>query len=133
MSRHLVEPSPSAFYVRAGKRAEELVTSVADDKVVRPQTGSEGHRHVAEQLIACRVAVDVVGRLETVDIDEGENESPIRAAGSVQLMLEVGHAAVAPLRRSVTPLGRLITPLGAQLALVDPRSVHSPCRSSRPL
>src|SRR5205807_2534369 len=34
ISRHLVKPSPSAFDVGAGKRAEELVASVADDKVV---------------------------------------------------------------------------------------------------
>jgi hypothetical protein len=41
----------------------------------------------------------VIGRFETVDVDEGEDESPIRAAGPVNLSLQIDHAAVT-LKRS---------------------------------
>lgn len=87
--RHLVNPPPSALDVGARKRAEELVASVSDDKVIRPQPGSQRHRHVGQQLVADSVALHVIDRLETVDVDQGENQSPIRAASPVDLPLEI--------------------------------------------
>jgi len=98
ISRHLVKPPPGALEVGARERAEELVASVADDKVVRPQPGSQRHGHVAEQLVAGGVALRVVGRLERVDVDEGEDESSIRAADPVDLELEIENAAIASKR-----------------------------------
>ena len=98
ISGHLVKPPPGALEIGARERAEELVASVADDKVVRPQPSSQRHGHVAEQLIAGSVALRVIGHLETVDVDEGEDEPPIRAADPVDLELEIDHAAVASKR-----------------------------------
>jgi hypothetical protein len=40
------------------------------------------------------MAVHVIDDLETVHVDEGENESPVRAAGPVDLPLEIGQATV---------------------------------------
>jgi hypothetical protein len=99
VSLHFVKPALSTFDVAARKRAEELVASVADDKVVGPQAGSQRHRHFAEQLVAGSVALHVIDRLETVDVDEGENESPSRATGPVDLPLQIDQPP-ATLKRS---------------------------------
>ena len=95
ISRHLVKPLPSSFDVAARKRAEKLVASVSDDKVVRSQLGSQRQRHVPEQLVAGSVALNVVDGLEAVDVDERENESPIRAPCPVNLPLEIDEATAA--------------------------------------
>ena len=40
------------------------------------------------------MALHVIDRFQTVDVDEGENESPIRAAGTIDLPLQIDQATV---------------------------------------
>jgi hypothetical protein len=91
--RHLVKSPPSAFDVGARKRAEKLVASVTDDQVIRPQSSSHRDRYVAEQSVTNGMALQVVDRLETIDVDEGENESAIRATRTSDLPPDVEQAA----------------------------------------
>ena len=60
-----------------------------------------------KQLIAGSVALRVIGRLETVDVDEGEDESPIRATDPVDLPLEIDKAAIASKRSGQTVEARV--------------------------
>jgi hypothetical protein len=82
--------------------------------------------------------LQVVDRLETVDVDEGENESPIRPAGPVDLPLEIDHAVVTSKRpgqvvnaglRAVT--GGLLPILRRPLTIT--RSLGSVAGCQRPL
>jgi len=83
---------PSGVDIAARERAQKLVASEADNNVVRSQLGSQRQRHVAEQLVAGCVALNIVDGLEAVDIDEREHELPVRAACPVNLPLESGQA-----------------------------------------
>ena len=79
----------------AHAQGHELVAAVAGQHVVRPQAPLELRGHVPQDLIAQRVAVAVVDRLEVVQVDDDQSHAAPRALRPAPFLLEtplVGQA-----------------------------------------
>ncbi len=108
LPRRNTETSLSAPKIGARKGAHELVSSVANNEIVRPKTGSERRYEIAKELVTGGVPVRVVDCLETVDIDEGDHEPAARSPGSVDLAIDIDQPAIPPKRsRQVVEAGTL--------------------------
>ncbi len=77
--------------VRLGEDDHELLAPVAAQRVGRPDVGPQRRGHALEDDVAGLVAVRVVHVLEEVDVDEGDREGPVVAAGALDLGEEGGE------------------------------------------
>ena len=64
------------------------------------------------------MAVLVVDRLETVDVDEGDDESPVRSTGAVDLPLEIHRPALTSKRSGQAVKAGLLPVACCQPAIV---------------
>ena len=67
------------------------------------------------------MAVHVIDDLETVHVDEGEDELPVRAAGPVDLPLEIGQATVTSKRPGQAVNACLLAVAGRLLTITRSR------------
>ena len=81
--------SSGALEVDVGDEDEELVASEPGDDVGRPHGVAEPVGHDAEELVAGRVAVAVVHKLEVVEVDEEHGDRQVAALGARDRLLEV--------------------------------------------
>ena len=90
-----VEASGGLRQVGPAQSAHELVPTVADDRVERPEPGTDLVDHDLEHAIAGGVAVPIVHELELVDVDEGHHEPSVRPSSPVDLVRQ-GHLTHLP-------------------------------------
>ncbi len=98
--------------VGLGEDQHEFLAAVAADHVAGAEVRAERLGDAAQDDVAGGVAVGVVDGLEVVDVDEGDRQRPLVAAGTLDLGEErgqegaaVGHAGQAVERRQVVGLG----------------------------
>src|ERR1035437_2362978 len=82
------EPALHAFRIDSAQPAHELVPAVADNRVEGPQIGPEGCSQCPEHVIACGVPIPVVDALQSIDVDEGDDEAAIAPPCAVNLVGE---------------------------------------------
>lgn len=93
-----VEAARGLGQVGPAQAAHELVSAVTDDRVERPEPGADLADHRLQHAIARGVAVAIVHALEFVDVDEGEDEPPVRPSCPVDLVRERQPTHLAPVR-----------------------------------
>ena len=77
-----LRPRPRAAAVEAGQGDEELVAAEPGDEVGAPQPGDQPLRGRDQHLVAGRVAVPVVDRLEAVEVEEQQGEAVLGSRAS---------------------------------------------------
>jgi hypothetical protein len=65
------------------------------------------------------VAVSVIDRLETVNVDEGQDESPIRPSGPIDLPTQVDHTTLTP-KGSCQAVQTCLMPVATRLSAIVP-------------
>lgn len=83
------EPLANAANVGVRECAYELIAAEAHDQIVGAQAGSKGVGDGGEQGVSGEVTLGVVDLLESVDVDEGEDETLAAAVCSVYLSLQL--------------------------------------------
>ena len=81
---HATDFFGALFLENQWQNESEFITLDAGNKPAIRQTGAQPVRHLAQDLVAGRVAEEIVDRLETIDIgnSDGEGRWIIRALGS---------------------------------------------------
>ena len=85
----LIDQLQRAAGVGAGQNQQKLLTTITADAVVTPQTLLKMVRAVPEHVIADQVAVAVVDLLEVIQIEHGDGQRCVLAAGTLQLVGEL--------------------------------------------
>lgn len=67
----LLESKASLIESAVGQRADELVSSDSDDRVIGAQMGVDRVDHASQQRVACRVTAAVVDLLQPIHVEEG--------------------------------------------------------------
>ncbi len=91
-----IEPPSRLRQVGPAKTTDELISTVADDRVERAKPRADLANHGLQRAVAGRVAIAVVDDLEVVDVDEREDEPPVRSARAVDLVRECQPTHLAP-------------------------------------
>ena len=85
----LIDQLQRAAGVGAGQDQQEFLTTITADVVVTPQPLLKMVRAVPEHGIADQVAVAVVDLLEVIQIEHGDGQRCVLAAGTFQLVGEL--------------------------------------------
>jgi len=115
----LVEPfrdTDSDVAWSLGQDEQELVATVAAEVIAPAQVLGDGFCHLAQSGIACGVALDIVDGFEVVDVDEGDGESLVAAAETLEFGGEFGLDAAPVERPGERVLLRFIAAASDQLS-----------------
>jgi hypothetical protein len=86
--------APGHFFdIQPGQSAQEFISPVADNEVIGPNVFPNCVSHQYEEFISRTVAVTVIDRLQSININEGEGEYLIGSRRPNEFTLQLKEAS----------------------------------------
>ena len=108
--RHLAESALGMTDLRIRQCAHELITPVAQHKIIGAKSLSQGLAHLRKKLIPGRVSSPVVERLQAVHINERDRQPDSLSPGPIDLVLQFSKARATP-QHSGDVIDQIVPPL----------------------